>query len=419
MLKKAKVGILISAIICILMILGACGSDTPAAQPTTQQSTVQQPASTDEPVNLTLWHYYTATAPHLQSVIDSFNSQQNGVYVQLEFVPFADISRQLSIGLAGNVLPDLAIIDTVATANFANIGVLKDITDTVQASGEFEHFLEGPRGANRLNGRYFGIPVEANALGFFYNTDIFDAVGIQALPETWNELLEVSARVLEHDSSLIPVGITAVRNEQSTFHFIPFLYSAGGTFDNLASPEAARTLTFFKELMDNGYMSPDFINQNQDDIIQRFIAGQVAMMINGPWAVPRLEDVNFNVGLVPRDVRHASVLGGANMVAVDGANADAAMEVINFFLQRSTVEAFAEGASLLPIRTDMMAEPRWQQDPSAMFFSGNLAVAVPRGPSPHWPQVSENIQIAIQSALLGQQTPEDALAQAAAANAGF
>ena len=388
-----------------IMLAGACGNNESGAG--------------DGPVTLTLWHYYTATAPHLQSVVDAFNELDNNIYLELEFVPFADISRQLSVGLAGDVLPDLAIIDTVTTANFASVGVLKDITDTLEGSGQKEYFLTGPIGANRFEGRYFGIPVEANALAFFYNTDIFEAAGIDALPATWDELIEVSARILEHDSSLIPVGITAVRNEQSTFHFIPFLYSAGGTFDNLDSPEAVRTLTFIKELMDNGYMSPDFINQNQDDIIQLFIAGHVAMMINGPWAVPRLDDVNFNVGLVPRDRQHASVLGGANMVVVDGENSEAALEVIEFFLQRSTVEAFATAASLLPIRTDMAAEPHWQQNRSSIFFSGNLEVAVPRGPSPNWPAISENIQIAIQSALLGQLSPEEALRQAAIANAGY
>ena len=367
---------------------------------------------------LTMWHYYTATAPALQAMADRFNEQNPDLLLELIYLPFSEITQNLSIGIAAGALPDLVIIDAVDTAAFASAGVLYDLTAFID-TGELENFLTGPVNSNIVNERIYGIPFEASALGFFYNIDILNSAGISQVPQTWDEVLEASSQILAYNPGIIPFGITAVRNEQSTFQFIPLLYSALGAYNNLDSAQALRALTFMQTLMERGYMSPEFLNQDQDDIIQLFAGGQVAMMLNGPWAVPSVSHVNFSIANIPRDQVFASVLGGANLSAVNGENAQLAIRVINFFLERQNVEDFAYMAAHLPIRIDTIEQGDFAEDPIFGLFADPLTVAVPRGPDANWPQISENIQIAIQSALIGSATPQEALEQAQLANEGL
>ena len=47
------------------------------------------------------------------------------------------------------------------------------------------------------------------------------------------------------------------------------------------------------------------INWTQGDVMNQFISGNLAMMINGPWQVPTMReqaaDLNWNVALIPMD----------------------------------------------------------------------------------------------------------------------
>lgn len=53
------------------------------------------------------------------------------------------------------------------------------------------------------------------------------------------------------------------------------------------------------------------------------------------------------------------------------------------------------------------------KDAALKVFLEQLQYAQARGPHPEWPKISKAIQDAIQSALTGQQSPKDALDQAA------
>jgi multiple sugar transport system substrate-binding protein len=65
-------------------------------------------------------------------------------------------------------------------------------------------------------------------------------------------------------------------------------------------------------------------------------------------------------------------------------------------------------------RSDIVVEdPQWPQ--AYEVYREQLASARARGPHPRWPEISRPIQLAIQEALTGGKTPQQALDDAAAA----
>lgn len=371
----------------------------------------------NEVTDLTLWTYYTPEpfGNVLEDYVERFYEDNENININIEYVPFTEMRTQLSVGTAGDTLPDMVILDSVEHASFSGMGVFSDITDRLTETEAYDNYLEGPLASNELNGSYYGVPFEANSLGMFYNTDIFEDLNLD-IPTTWDELMSVSEEIIDNDNSVIPFGMTAVRNEQSTFHLIPFLYSTGGTYDDLTSEAAIETLTFQKEMLDNGVIHSDFLSQDQDDIGNLFLNGNVAMMINGPWMINRLEeneDLNFEITDIPMNQEPASVLGGANLALIDNENVDEAWQFVEFLIDKDTVFETASRSGSFPVREDVMDESNdWMENPILEGLVEPLRNSVPRGPSPNWPQISENIQLAIQRVLTGESTPEEALEEA-------
>lgn len=72
-------------------------------------------------------------------------------------------------------------------------------------------------------------------------------------------------------------------------------------------------------------------------------------------------------------------------------------------------------AGKLPVRADAVElKDFWTADERFKVFNDSMDFAVARGPHESWPTISEAIYTAEQSAILGEKTPEEALAAAAA-----
>ena len=402
--------ILYFSLVVSLLLLVACGSETKKKE--------GDKTDANKVTTLTLWYYYTSqNGDVLNEQIDKFNKSQDKIKITSEYVPFPDIRKQLSVGASGDTLPDLVIMDSVDNASFSALGILDNITEKLKASPDLAQIMEQPLNTALYQDNYYGVPFISNALAMYYNQDIFTAAGIASPPKTWDELKEVSEKISQHDKSITPFGWTAAKTEQATFQFMPFLTSAGGTYDQLTSPAAIKALTFEKEMMDKGYTSKDFINSDQDAIDVMFSNSKLAMMISGPWAKKKLEaadqKANYAIASIPRDQKVASSLGGENITIIDNKNKDASWEFLAFLMKKENVEYTAEKTETFPIRKDVLAESDYiKTNKFINSFLESYEHAVPRGPSKDWPKISENIQNAIQNALTGEKSVEDALAEA-------
>lgn len=394
--------------LAVLLVLAGCSGDSISDESA-------EGSSSDETISI--WYYYSGKQQELfDELIQEYNESQDQYQLKGEYIPFGDTKKQLSVGSAGDSLPDMVIIDVVDNAAFAAQGVFADITDLVEEWGEADNFYEGPLESATYEGGYYGLPVGSNALGLFYNKDMFEEAGINAVPETWDELKEVAEKLTT--DGVKGFAVSGVKSEEATFQFYPFLRSAGAEYDSLDSDSAVKALTFLKEMIDEGFMGSDIINATQDDLARQFAAGQVAMMVNGPWNIERLlgenPDLNFGIAEIPRDTEFASALGGENIAVVKDGNVEGAFDFITWLLEPERIEEFSAETGVFPPRKDVLENSDfWNQDEHLSGFVPIMEYAEPRGPSPEWPTISEAIQIAVQEALTGEKTPEEALQGAA------
>lgn len=365
--------------------------------------------------DITLW-YYWETEGHqkaLDEMIATYNESQDAYNLTAKYVPFADFKKQLSIGASASELPDLVILDSPDHASYASMGIFADITGKFDVST----YYEGPVASATLDDTLYGAPFGCNCLALYYNEDMFEAAGITEVPTTWDELKEAAEKLTS--DNVTGLAFCSVQNEEGTFNFVPWLWSTGATSYEINSENGIRALSFVKDLIDSGVMSKECINWTQGDVMNQFISGNVAMMINGPWQIPTMREeapeLNYNVALIPMDAEYASVIGGENYAVVSGGNEDGALDFLTYATQEEQVIFMMTQMGYISADKEIAAA-QFTDEGDAIYkkFVEQMEYAQARGPLPEWPEVSDAISLAFNEVMTGSASPEDAAAEAQA-----
>lgn len=407
---------IIAMLLAVMMVLAmaACApadkdasgeSKDPGTQNTDAQGGEETQASEVE-----IW-YYWETVKHqeaLNYLIEKYNESQSDVKVTAKYVPFADFKKQLSIGATADELPDIVIIDSPDHASYATMGIFADLTGRFDTST----YYDGPVASCTIDGKLYGIPADVNCLGLYYNEDMLKEAGVE-VPTTWDEL-KAAAVALTKDN-VTGLAFCSLPNEEGTFNFAPWLWSTGATSYDINNENGIRALTFVKDLVDSGAMSKECINWTQGDVMNQFISGNVAMMINGPWQIPTMRaeapDLNWDVTLIPKDSQYASVIGGENFAVIAGGNEDEALAFLEYLTQKEQIEYLMVAmGNIAPDKA--IADQQFTDDPVMQKFAEQMEYAQARGPHAEWPSISNAISLAFNEVMTGVKTPEEAAAVA-------
>lgn len=397
---KNVVAMALTAVMSVGLLAGCGGSGKDDAKNDTTKD------STETAKDVTIW-YYWETEVHqkaLDKVIQDYNSSQEEYQVSAKYVPFADFKKQLSIGASANELPDIAILDSPDHASYAKMGIFEDL------SGKFDvaNFYKGTVDSCTIDGALYGVPFGVNCLALYYNEDMLKAAN-QEVPTTWDEL-QKTAKALTKDG-VNGMAFSSVQNEEGTFNFTPWLWSTGATSYEMDSEGGIKALTFAKELIESGVMSKECTNWTQGDVMNQFISGNVAMMVNGPWQIPTMQqeapELNWKVTLIPKESEYASVLGGENYAVMKDKNTTGALAFLEYATQKEQVEYMMEMFGYISA-DQTIAENQFADDSPYKPFVEELQYAQPRGPLAEWPSVSDAISLAFNEVMTGTATPEDA-----------
>lgn len=422
---KRFISLLVSSFLVIGLLAG-CGQSgqstdnaTSAVASANQQSDSSNANNTStEKSKITFWYYWDSKNQQewVTELTKKFNESQNEVEMTSQYVVYSDYKKQLSIGLAASNLPDIAVADNPDHASYAAMGLFADITDKIKDWADKDQYFDGPWKSATYNGKCYGIPITSNCLALYYNEDMLTKAGVTP-PQTWDEL-KATAKTLTGNGTT-GFAFSAVKGGEGVFGFMPFLLSAGATVETPGSAEAVKSLDYLLGLVKDGSMSREVINWTQADVLKQFMAGKVAMMLNGPWQIPTLQadapDLKWNVVKVPKDKEFVSVLGGENIGIINGNNVDAAMKFLTFMGSADMVKENAIKFGMFPPRKDIATDKTWTDDPILKVFMDQMAYAQPRGPHPKWSEISTALSTELQQVLTEVKTPDAAATEAQAA----
>ena len=425
-MKLRKLTALLAAAVLAAGTLAGCGAkeaaQTPEAPAQAEQNGTAKPADQEQEKapaeaaageDVTIW-YYWETEGHqkaLDKIIQDYNSSQEGYQVTAKYVPFADFKKQLSIGASASELPDVVILDSPDHASYVAMGIFSDITDRFDVS----NYFQGAVDSCNVDGKLYGVPFGVNCLGLYYNEDLLEKAGCQ-VPTTWDELKETAGKLTS--DSTTGLAFCSLQNEEGTFNFVPWLWSTGAGSYEMDSEGGVKALSFVKDLVDSGAMSKECINWTQGDVMNQFISGNVAMMINGPWQIPTMKqeapDLNWNVALIPKDSEYASVLGGENYAVISGGNEEGALSFLEYATAEEQVKFMMDSMGYISADKNIAATQFTDEDAAMKTFTEELNYAKPRGPHADWPSISDAISLAFNQVITGEAEPAKAASDAQA-----
>ncbi|MCP4640882.1 MAG: extracellular solute-binding protein [bacterium] len=200
--------------------------------------------------------------------------------------------QKLTVSIAANDLPDLALVKRPWLARLAESGRLMPL-DALLPTPLLEDISPRAREAGSIEGRLFGLPVDGFCLVLFYNRDMIGDVP----PATWGELRTRAERISETRKTDGP-GYAL-----GHFPYLPALWSAGGavvdgTTCGLAEPTALETLEYILALRDDGLMHPHtFLDPVTG--LSLFLRGDVAMTVASSADVAKMKGATFAWEIAP------------------------------------------------------------------------------------------------------------------------
>lgn len=373
-------------------------------------------AQADAKTEINLWHYFSTegTQQKFQEYVDEFNAQSDKTEVKVTVLPFADFKKQLTVGAAASSLPDLAMIDNCDTVSYAAMGILEDITDEVENWKSYQNYFPEILNTCKYEDKVYGMPLESNNLEIIYNKDIFDELGVEYPTNDWtfDDLKELAEKTTTDKYK--GFAVSGIQSEESTYQFLPFFWTAGGETMNLNSDAGKTALSLWSDMVAEGYMPKDCITWTQSELASQFESGNIAMHVMGCWNITPYKDHDLNYGVVEvpsatEGGEKATVYGGENLCVIKGKNTENALEFLEWMEDYDRISEWDKAIDHFTACDEAVADERFQTEEMKPFID-MVPNSRARDVVTYWPSVSEGYQQAIQEALSGQQSVDQALA---------
>jgi multiple sugar transport system substrate-binding protein len=355
----------------------------------------------------------------------SFEAAHPGVTVKRQYVPFANLDTKLLTQATGGDLPNLLAVDNPFVSTMISTGQVEPLSSLkgFSSKGYYPAVID----EGFYKGKYYSYPVAgANSIALIYNIPMFKAAHLSP-PKTWAQLVS-DAKALT-TSSHYGIALTCEAAEDTTWQWEPFFWTDGGktTFANVAGSAGVASLSLWKQLVTDGSASKACLSWSQTPAASsQFIAGKAAMMVNGPWNFPTMNQSHmfygkqFGVAPIPTRVagQHVVVpLGGEDWMIGKSGGSEAEQMSFDYIQGLQTPSEELKLAKLfgyLPGKIAVAKTYVKQAGAEWKVYVDQTLYAHPRtlGLGTKYPKISQAVWTAIQAALSGSQSPQSALTTA-------
>ena len=264
--------------LCMVFALCACGQSKPASS---GEITINFPS---------VWVGTDSKAPYMEKLIAQFNEENAGkikVVVE-EQTDYQAARDKLRTTITTGDTPDICILDTTYDIKaYTESGKFMDLAPYLN-EGWGNDFAEGTFDAWSVDGKICFLPFESAVFTPIYNTKIFNEIGWDHFPATYDEFFQFceDAKAKGYNA----MGQMAGENGWSSMLWYSLIVEAIGgkeAFANgLSDPAFVQAAEVLKKMYD--YTFDGAISAGAGDVNGHWLARDTAIYLNGPWWVANL-----------------------------------------------------------------------------------------------------------------------------------
>ncbi len=361
-------------------------------------------------------------------LLPQFYEKYPDVKVNVDYTTYGKLNEKLTTSIASGRTPDVMLMGVGWVETFAAKGILADLSQTGLTQAKLtESYNAEIVKAGMWQDKVYAAPIMLDARFGVARKDLLKKAGFDHPPTTWDELVSMSKALTVRDGSgkLQRAGFDMMSLDPRQA-FDTMLFSAGGTlFDESGTkpafnaPAGVKALTQMSDLV-NKYKVEDIGFSSPTATINPLLNGRAAMGIahNNLWtqaedAAPDVLD-QLEPFLIPGETPSMYFGGTLATVSAKSRNPKTAQALLEFLTSPDPALAANKQRGNVPAQTSLLTSDYVKSDKLVQFAMENLEVAKREGGPPQWIEFRGDFTPAIQSALLQQKSPQQALDDLAA-----
>jgi sn-glycerol 3-phosphate transport system substrate-binding protein len=345
---------------------------------------------------------------------------------------YSDTMTKAMTALKGGTPPNLSVILSTEIFTLIDNDAIVPFDDLITTAEEkqwLDSFYPALMENSRTADKTWSIPFQRSTIVMYYNKDAFRKAGLNpdAPPATWDELVEMGKKLVVKDSSgnVTQWGLEIPSTGYPYWMFGALcrqngevLMNSAGTEVYFKNPGVVQALDFWKDLgQTHGIMPKGTIEWGT--LRTDFLEQKTAMMWHSTGnltAVKKNASFDFGVAMLPAKKERGTPTGGGNFYIFKESSPEeraAALKFIKWMTQPERTAQWSIGTGYLGTRADAYETDELKryvkEFPAAAIARDQLKYATAELSVHENGRVYKTLNDAIQAALTGAKTPEEAL----------
>jgi multiple sugar transport system substrate-binding protein len=372
----------------------------------------------------------------MQRLMERYARENPQVRINFQRIIWRTFYDKLSASLVAGSPPEMWIFHSEQVIRYASRGLMKQLDDLVKTPGQSIPIddMGYTLPFARYDGKLYSVPLDQYTWCILYNKDLIQAAGLdpEKPPETAQEFIEWGRRATIDANGKRPgeSGFDPRNVKQWGWYYnshnnlwqsmlaqqgVPPMIAGSDAKDvNTDSPEAIKALTEMVSWREQHGFAPDPTGVT---VMDGFWAGKVAMTYNGVWTTNGIRahpEIKTGIGLTPKFFNERKATFSGHQIAMpaslDGTKLEETWKVIKF-LSDNSLEWAKEGQT--PARKSVLNSKEFEELWPQSVFAKQLPTGVNIAPHLKLIELNDQTTPAIESALSGAKSPEEALKEAA------
>jgi multiple sugar transport system substrate-binding protein len=388
---------------------------------------------------------FTQLNTEMQSLKTQYQAAHPGYTVNLEPIQASENDYYTKLTLmnrSGSTAPDIMYEDTFLINSDIQAGYLAPLDSYLAKWSDWSEFTTSAKAsAVGQDGKTYGVPMGTDTRALYYNKTLFKQAGLPVpwQPKTWADVLSAAQTIKAKLPGVTPINVYSGKGagEGATMQGLEMLlYGTGNQLYDAASkkwtpstPGMLSALGFIKTVYTQG-LGPDVedaLNPNFGTTVATSLIpdNKLAIDLDGSWVtgnwIPSGTKPwpawSSTMGEAPMPTENGQAPGSTSMsggwvlsVGSHAPDKQAAFDFVALAENKANSLNYDVIASQIAVRNDVAADPKYlNTNPTLGFFTNLVKVTHFRPAYPIYPQISDQIQVAMESVMTNQSSPTSAM----------
>ncbi|MGB3759444.1 MAG: ABC transporter substrate-binding protein [Rivularia sp. (in: cyanobacteria)] len=374
-------------------------------------------------IKLSGWGASSVEQKLLKQLLQDFELEHPAIKVKYEVIndQYMDVIKTRLIGEAA---PDVFYLDALEAPFLMSQNVLEPLDSYIKPEFDLSDFEQTLLNSFKYENQVYGLPKDYSTLALFFNKQALSKKGFTNPPATWKELRSYSHKLTEDsnkDGRIDKYGFGEIaelaRQAYKIKAFNGQIINKNG-YAAFASPEALKGLQLAVKQYIEERTSAQKTDVGTNSGSEMFAQGKVAMVVEGNWAIPYLEEtfpnLEFGTAEVPtiNGNKGTMVFTVAYVMNKKAKHKAEAWELISYLTGKQGMEKWIKNGIALPTRKSVAEKLGYEQDNLRFAFVAGVSYAIPWQIGKYSAPIINNFENQFTSAILGQQPLEKAMKKA-------